>query len=543
MTRVRKRFDTCDLLVALGLAVVTVVVFVRVAWFDFINYDDPFFVVMNENVRNGLTLEGIRWAFATPFEASWIPLTWLSYMVDIQLFGVNPGGHHLINVLLHTASTVLLFLFLSIATGERWKSCMVAFLFALHPLHVESVAWVAERKDVLSGLFWMLTLCAYVHYARTAGFLGYAVCLASFALGLLAKPMLVTLPLVLLLVDVWPLRRLDRAEGGMDVSRLPRLLVEKVPYVLLTVAVSIITYSINSAGGVISGNYTVMSRAGKALTNYVAYLGKMVWPAGLAVFYPSSLYPPSTLKIMVSLIFLLVISIAVCIARGPRRYLLVGWMWYLITLVPVSGLIQVGGHSIADRYTYIPLVGIFIMFVWGVPDILGNWSLKEPVLRGASLVLGVILVIVTSLQLGHWENSITLFSHAAAVTERNYVAYNNLGYALLEVGRVEEAIANFKRAVEVRSPDTFALVNLGDAYRRIGQYEKALEACSRAILFDPRNEKAHHTMGLIYLDSGRSDLAFEKYQLLNNAGSSLAPILMKEIMIRGGGTQNRQGKP
>ena len=502
----------------------------------------PFFVTLNKNILDGLTLEGVRWAFTTSYEASWIPLTWISYMLDIQLFGLNPGCFHMVNVLLHTASTLLLFLFLSLTTGERWKSGMVAFLFALHPLHVESVAWVSERKDVLSAFFWMLTLCAYAHYTRSPGFMSYTACLAGFTLGLLAKPMMVTFPLVLLVLDLWPLRRFDRDGEGADVSRLIRLLVEKLPFAALAVAVSIVTYVTSSAGGVVSGNYTVLARAGKVVVNYVTYLWKMVWPSGLTVFYQTSLVPPSFMKIMGSVIFLVSVTIAVCLVKGSRRYLLAGWLWYLITLLPVIGLVQVGSHSIADRYTYIPLVGIFVMTVWGVPDVLGDWKQKKPALWVGSCVLMVILIAMTSYQLGHWKNSITLFSHAVAVTERNPVARNNLGYALLEAGRIEEAIMHFRHAIEERPADTFALMNLGDAYRREGDFGKALDAYKRVLFYDPRNENAHYSMGRVFLDIGQVDLAHEKVRFLSDIGSQLAPELMREI-VRYGGMPAGKGKP
>jgi hypothetical protein len=532
MTRLRDYIKKYDLDIAGGLALLTLAVYVRVAWHDFVNYDDPFIVTMNENIRDGLTMQGIRWAFTTPCEGNWIPLSWLSHMLDIQLFGLNPAGHHIVSVLWHTASTLLLFLFLNKTTGERWKSGMVAFLFALHPLHVESVAWAAERKDVLSGFFWMLTLFLYANYVRCAGFYRYLVCLVSFLLGLLAKPMLVTLPLVFLLIDFWPLRRFNRTDGGIDVAKLPRMLLEKIPFVLLTIMVSVITYVTQKADGSVSDNYTFASRAGKALTYYVAYLGKTVWPAGLSVFYPRSFFPPPVVYVMGAALLLTAVTLIVFVMRKQYGYFLMGWMWYLVTLVPVIGFIQIGSHSIADRYTYIPLVGIFVMLVWGASALLNKLGAGALVLRMLSLVLVVIMVVVTSLQLGYWKNSITLFRHAMEVTERNHVAHTNLGNALLQAGRFQESIQYLEMAVEERPADTFALMNLGNAYRSLNEHEKALASYSRVLLIEPRSEKGHYELGIEYLILGRQNLATEEYLFLRQAGSGLAPKLLKQIMLR-----------
>jgi hypothetical protein len=532
MTRFRDSVKKNDLDIVVGLLLLTLAVYARVAWHDFLNYDDPFIVTMNENIRDGLTLHGLRWAFTTPCEGNWIPLSWLSHMLDIQLFGLNPAGHHIVSVLWHTASTVLLFLFLNKTTGERWKSAMVAILFALHPLHVESVAWVAERKDVLSGFFWMLTLCLYANYVRCSGLYRYCVCLVSFLLGLLAKPMLVTLPLVFLLIDFWPLGRLHRIDGGIDFGKLPRLLLEKIPFALLTIAVSVITYITQKADGSVSENYTFASRAGRALTYYVAYLGKTVWPAGLSVFYPRSFYAPSFAAIAGSALLLAAVTLGALVMKKQHGYVLTGWLWYLVTLLPVIGLVQIGSHSIADRYTYIPLVGIFVMLVWGVSALLHEWEDGALALRMLSVALVVVMVVVTSLQLGYWKNSITLFRHAMEVTERNHVAHTNLGNALLQAGRFEESLKYLEMAVAERPADTFALMNLGNAYRSLNEHEKALAAYSRVLLIEPRSEKGHYELGIEYLLVGQLNLAAEEYQFLRQAGSTLAPKLMKQLLLR-----------
>jgi hypothetical protein len=532
MTRLYEYVKKFDLDIAGGLALLTLAVYVRVAWHDFVNYDDPFIVSMNENIRDGLTLHGLRWALTTPGEGNWIPLSWLSHMLDIQLFGLNPAGHHIVSVLWHTASTVLLFLFLNTTTGERWKSAMVALLFALHPLHVESVAWAAERKDVLSGFFWMLTLCLYASYVRCAGIYRYCACLASFLLGLLAKPMLVTLPLVFLLIDFWPLGRLERTDGGIEFRKLPRLLLEKIPFALLTIVVSIITYLTQKADGSVSDSYTFASRAGKALTYYVAYLGKTVWPAGLSVFYPRSFYAPPFAAIAGSALLLAAVTLGALVMRKRHGYVLTGWLWYLVTLLPVIGLVQIGSHSIADRYTYIPLVGIFVMLVWGVSALLHEWEDGALALRMVSCAVVAVMVVLTSLQLGHWKNSITLFRHAMEVTENNHVAHTNLGNALLQAGRFQESLQYLEMAVAERPADTFALMNLGNAYRNLNEHEKALDAYSRVLLIDPRSDKGHYELGVEYLAVGREQSAMEEYFFLRQAGSGLAPKLLQQIMLR-----------
>ena len=515
---------------ASAVALLTLLVFVRVVWHGFINYDDPFFVTMNGNIQGGVTARAIRWALTTPHEANWIPLAWLSHMLDITMFGLNPGGHHLTNVLLHAGSTVLLFCFLEKSTGERWKSAIVAFLFAVHPLHVESVAWVAERKDVLSAFFWMLTMLAYAGYVRNPGSVRYVACLASFSLGLLAKPMLVTLPFVLLLLDIWPLQRLGgESSRQLDFSALRRLLAEKVPFLLLAVAVSGITYFVQKAGGTVYESYTLASRAGKALTYYVAYLGKTLWPSALAVFYPMSIYPPPVMKILIAGLFLTTTTAGALLSPGRNRYLLTGWLWYLVTLIPVIGLVQIGQHSIADRYSYIPLVGIFIMFVWGIPDVVGEFPFRTLVLGVSSVAVLALCSVATFLQLGHWKDSVSLFRHATEVTTRNHVAYNNLGYALLEAGMVDDAIANFRLSIDAWPTSTIAMANLGDAFRRKGEYEQAIEAYSRIFPFEPGNEKGHYGLGCAFIAVGRHDLARNEYAILGNSGSPLAQLLLKEI--------------
>ncbi|NIQ87873.1 MAG: hypothetical protein GWN93_01765, partial [Deltaproteobacteria bacterium] len=405
-------------------------------------------------VHKGLTRESFIWAFTTTDEANWHPLTWLSHMVDCQLYGLNPAGHHLTNVLLHSASTVLLFLILLGMTGSRWRSALVAALFALHPLHVESVAWVAERKDVLSTLFWMLTLWAYLAYTKRPERKRYLLIIVAFTLGLMAKPMLVTLPFVLLLLDYWPLKRIElgQSASGLPAANQPstiaekpgaqafRLLLEKTPLFVLTAASSVVTFVVQKSEGAVGALevYPLKIRVANALVSYVSYIIKMIWPQNLAVFYP---HPGQSLPMWQAVaagILLVLISIAVIRAGRRQPYLPVGWLWYLGTLVPVIGLVQVGAQAMADRYTYVPLIGLFIMAAWGVPELMKKWHHRRVALVVSAALVLFALMTCARLQLRHWKNSIALLSHAHAVTAKSYLVHNNLGSALNELGKYDE---------------------------------------------------------------------------------------------------------
>jgi hypothetical protein len=354
--------------IALALVAITLAVYLPVRQFGFVNFDDPDYVSANAHIAHGLTRAAVLWAFTTGYAANWHPLTWLSHMIDVQVFGVNAGPQHLVNLLLHVLNTLLLFGLLHRMTGARGRSAFVAALFAVHPLHVESVAWIAERKDVLSTLFWMLTMWAYVAYVRRPSWARYLGVAIAFALGLMAKPMLVTLPAVLLLLDVWPL-------GRTGVTRLLRprraLVLEKLPLFALAAVSSVMTFLVQRRGGAVStvDQYPWASRVANALVEYVVYLGRMCWPARLSIFYPYSQSLPGW-SVAGSLVLLVALSVAVFRAGGRRPYLVVGWLWYVVTLVPVIGLIQIGTQARADRYTYVPLIGIFIMAAWGLPDLL-----------------------------------------------------------------------------------------------------------------------------------------------------------------------------
>jgi tetratricopeptide (TPR) repeat protein len=520
-----------DSYLLLAIVLIPLAVFSPVAWHGFINFDDDVFVYANPNIQAGLTFASIRWAFTTAYEVNWIPLTWISHMLDIQMFGLNPAGHHIVNLLFHTANCAVLYMFLKRATGAPWRSAAAAIMFAVHPQHVESVAWVAERKDVLSTFFGLLTLYAYTRYSENPGFSRYAVTLFLFLLGLLSKPMLVTLPVILLLLDWWPLGRTARAEGDFSSRHTgySRLIAEKIPFFILSACSSIITYLVQQGEGELVQGYTLFSRAGKAAIAYIAYLQKMVWPAKLAVLYPFSKYPPSSAEILLSAVMLALVTVAVILLRKRGPYLVTGWGWYIVTLLPVIGLIQIGQHSMADRYTYVPLIGIFIVLSWGIPQLLDGWKSRGVILSGLLAASLVAMIIVTSMQLRYWKDGLTIFTHTVEVTENNWVAQNNLGYLYLGEGKIDDAIWHFKESLKAKPSYVLALLNLGVAHRTRNEYKEAAESFKWALQFAPLNPQAHYSLGCIDLIQGDKKRAMEEYQVLQRIGSPFAPVLMEMI--------------
>lgn len=512
-----------DLLICLCLAIATMVVYWPVTRFGFVNYDDPYYIYENPHLRAGLTVKGIVWAFTTNYRSNWHPVTWLSLLLDYQLFGLNAGGYHLMNVLLHVASSLLLFRVFYRMTACPWRSAFVAAVFALHPLHVESVAWVTERKDVLSGLFWMLTLWAYVRYVEQPGGQKYLLALGFYALGLMAKPMLVTLPFVLLLLDYWPLRRapwlrLDPSERATSqpagkLTGTTGLLVEKLPFLGLAVASCAVTFWAQHTGGAVEslGRLPLDYRAANAVVSYARYLAKTVWPVRLAVFYPYGSWPGW----VVAGAAIVLAVITVWVVRTARREppVAVGWFWFLGTLVPVIGLVQVGIQAMADRYAYIPMVGLLIMVAWGLPRSVTNHRRWQRALAvGAGVALSACLILCRS-QIGYWKDSETLFRHALAVTPGNAVAHNNLGAALKEAGHVNEAIREFEEALRLNPKDWRAQINLGIALLERGRFREAIEHLQQAASIEPRSAIAHNTLGVALLNAGRDETAaleFEK---------------------------------
>jgi tetratricopeptide (TPR) repeat protein len=499
--------------IGLFLALTTVAVYWPVQRFEFTNYDDGDYVYQNRQVQTGLTWRGVQWAFTTNHASNWFPLTWLSHMLDCQLWGENAGAHHLVNVFLHLASTLLLFSVLCRMTAAPWRSALVAALFALHPLRVESVAWVAERKDVLSAFCWMLTMWGYVRYVERPGPMRYCLALGCFALGLMAKPMVVTLPFVLLLLDYWPLGRTSWAKpvvGERAVRPLSVLLKEKLPFLVLSAASCAVTLWAQQSSITTFERLSLGHRLANATVSYVRYLEKAFWPADLAVFYPYQRWPSSTVLLAVAVL----LSVSGLVVWRARRqpYWVTGWLWYLGTLVPVIGLVQVGLQSMADRYTYLPLTGVFLMLAWGVPDRMTATRTQKAI--GASLAAGLLVAcaVGSRVQLRYWKDSLTLFRRALEVTKNNYVALNNLSTALLQQGRLEEAIQHSRQALQVRPNFAAAHDNLGNALFQSGDVPKAIEHLRQAVQLKPDAALPHYNLGLALKQTGRLQEAIEQYE-------------------------------
>ncbi|MBI2822453.1 MAG: tetratricopeptide repeat protein [Acidobacteria bacterium] len=532
------------------LAALTLAAFWNTLDNDFVLYDDNVYVTTNRHVQQGVTPAGLQWAFTTTHGANWHPLTWMSHMLDCELFGLNPRGHHLTSLLLHLANTLLLFAALQGVTGALWRSAFVAALFAVHPMHVESVAWIAERKDVLSTLFWMLTLLAYIRYVQRPAPKRYLWVAVIFALGLMAKPMLVTLPLLLLLLDYWPLQRLksDFHKGQRKPLPVGPLIVEKVPLFALAAASSMMTLYAQSSGQAVRTLQEIPfgSRLANAIASYVQYVTKMFWPRNLAAFYP---HPGNVLpawQVALALAFLIGIT-ALCIRWARARpYLLVGWLWYVVALLPVIGIVQVGDQAMADRYSYVPLVGLFVIVVWGTADMLPKW-LNRGVLPATVAAAAVLLLALQSgSQVGTWRDSFTLFDHARRVVDGNYLAHNNLGFlfarqgkldaaieqyrealrfrpryahahnnlgaALAALGRGDQAMVHYAAALEILPDYVEARVNVGIELAARGEMEQAVRHFSQALRLNPDDPKAHYNFGLVLAGLGRVDQAVEHYR-------------------------------
>jgi len=529
---------------SLLLVMATLFLYNPVTHFSFINYDDSRYVYENVHVRQGLTGATIRWAITSFDQANWHPLTWFSHALDCQLFHLNPAGHHFTSILLHALNGVLLFLLLARSTGKVGRSFFVALLFALHPMNVESVAWVAERKNVLSTFFFLLTLGAYVWYALNPGWRRYCAVAGLLACGLASKPMLVTTPFVLLLLDYWPLARFPNhspvpSAVAAKQTSLSKLLLEKVPLLFMVAASSMITMRAQRAGGAFGlVDFPLLERVENAIYSYASYVWKAIWPARLALFYPHS-GSLSLWRVSLAAIFLAAVSYLVWKLRS-RGYLLVGWLWFLGTLVPVIGLVQVGDQAMADRYAYIPLIGIFVMAAWSAADAADSkkWPLAVQVIPAACIVLA--LSIVTHRQIGYWRDSVTVWTHTLQVTQHNNVAEDNLGEALVELGRPEEAYPLFLQAVRdnVRDPVArvnvgsylyqnghpaeaiqqyeqavklgaepgilaLAYANLGTAYSGIGEYGRAQASYEQALRLDPYHLAANQGMAIVLEKQGR----------------------------------------
>jgi tetratricopeptide (TPR) repeat protein len=548
MTNPNSAGETCGkagttkqvLFICLLLALVTVGVYWPVAKQGFINFDDPDYVSSNPRVQAGLTMESIRWAFTSSFSSNWHPLTWLSHMLDCQLYGLRPAGHHITNLLFHIANSLLLFGLLRRLTGVIWPSAFAAALFALHPLHVESVAWVSERKDVLSAFFFILTVWAYARYAEVQSLKSkvqsrgeevqgpksnvqsqgtrntqhatrfYLLSLFFFALGLMSKPMLVTLPFVLLLLDYWPLGRFPLSSVNAPPSTparpstLLRLVGEKIPFFVLAALSCVVTFLVQQASGAMPAlaKSPLDLRLANALVAYARYLGKTFWPSKLAVFYPYSALNLDSWQVVVAAVLLLTVTVTVVLMGRRRPYLPVGWLWFLGMLVPVIGLVQVGKQSWADRYTYLPHIGLFLIIAWGASALIARW--KWPRLIPA-VAAGLVLAacgLATSQQLSYWRNTKTLFQHAVAVTSGNFVAYTVVGNALIEEGKLPEAIEECRKALEISPEYPEAHNTLGNILAKQEKYDEAIADYRAAVRADPNYPDAHNGLSSALLKKG-----------------------------------------
>lgn len=545
------------------LAILVFVPYAQVAWFEFLLCDDNDYITTVAPVKAGLTWEGVKWAFNAPHASNWHPITWLSHMLDCELFGLNPGPHHLVSVVFHMASAVILFLTVRMMTGSMWRSAAVAALFALHPLRAESVAWVAERKDVLSGFFWMLTLLSYAWYARRPGIWRYLTVFLNLALGLLCKSMAVTMPFLLLLLDVWPLRRaVFPGVGKIGLRRaIPcpsqswgRLILEKLPLLALAIYISREAVKAQGGYGSITGTdeLTLSMRAANALVTYAAYLWDMVCPINLGLFYPhpasvsQSLIEDLYMPAVVAGVILIGITVVVIWQRKTRPWLLIGWLWYLGTLVPVIGIVQIGAQSRADRYTYLTMIGIAIAIVWSVGEIVVRRQVARSVVRWVAAGLGVACIVLTWMQVSYWRTDFTLFERSIAVIPKNYFAYNqlgaaycekrdpqkaefnfakslefnpdydfgnnNLGVSLMERGALDDARKAFEHAVKVNAQFVAPLRNLALLLAATGHPAEAAAYCERVVTLQPGNASAQAQLASIYEQLGRFEEAEKRFQ-------------------------------
>jgi len=553
---------TLKVAICIFLMVATFCVYSQVQDHEFINYDDGVFVTKSSLVQAGLTNESIIRVFTTTHHSGWLPITSISYMLDYQLYGLNPTGFLLTNLFFHIANSLLLFLILFRMTGAIWQSAFVAVVFALHPLNVESVAWVAERKNVLSTFFLLLTIWAYIRYAEKPTIKSYGLVFLLFAFGLMSKSMLVTLPFVLLLLDYWPLERfkLGQREREFKIAQkdkyfngeknISKLVLEKFPLLILSALFSIKELIVfeKAHGGESAAQdpVSILAILTNVLISYFEYLWKMLWPKGLAILYA---HPGNTLAVWkgvlcgIALLVITTISIKL-IRKAP--YFVVGWFWYLGTLVPVIGFITVGPHLIADRYAYLPLIGIFVIIAWGVPELLKEWHYRKNVLMASAGILILTLMLITWIQVSHWKSSITVFKHAIKVTDKKYpnfaVVHNNLGIALFAKQKIEEAISHYKMAIKIKPDYADAHNNLGNALSSVGKTEEAISHYKMAIKINPDYADAHYNLGNALSAEGKNEEAISHYKMAivlkpdfaaayNNLGTVLFNAKMTEEAI------------
>jgi protein O-mannosyl-transferase len=513
------------LVLCLMLALATLALYNPVTHAPFLNYDDPVYVTNNSQVRAGLSWSTIVWTFRTPNDLDWHPMTWLSYAIDSQILGQNPAGYHTTNLLLHTVNALLLFLILESATGFVWRSLAVATLFALHPLNVESVAWIAERKNVLSMLFFLVALAAYGWYARRPGVGRYMAVTLAYVLALMSKAQVITFPFAVLLLDYWPLGRLDfsRAaaeETGGNISlaparaSLPKLVAEKLPWLVLSVVSAVIArttgaqaFSYTIESGAAPLNFPLWLRLATAAISYGKYLEKAFWPANLALVYPHPGYATSIRAAVISAAVILGITAPILLFR-QRRSLFVGWFWFLGTLAPMSGIVTIGPHSMADRYAYIPLLGIFVILAWGAADLINRWQIPIGVTATVAALILLSLGTAVHRQVSFWADNVTLWTHTLDLTEKNFNAEENLALALIDHGRIQEALPHLQRARFLRPDDPLATANLATYDQMHGNYQAALEGYAQVVHF-PNSAPSLRTTA--YANSGYAHLSLQQY--------------------------------
>ncbi|MDH7601035.1 MAG: tetratricopeptide repeat protein [Armatimonadota bacterium] len=494
-----------------ALAVFVLSVYLQTSSFNFTNFDDNIYVFQNEHVTQGLSWRSTIWAFTSTHASNWHPVTWLSHMLDCHLFGLDAGAHHLSSVVLHLANSILLFVVLRAMTGRQGLSWFVAALFAVHPLHVESVAWIAERKDVLSSFFGILMLLAYWKYTRRHSNLYYSLVMVAFILGLLSKPMLVSLPILLLLLDYWPLGRLGCPSGSHGVASFKTVLVEKIPLFVLALASSVVTFLVQRASGAVKplDAFPFCVRVANAVWAYCIYILKTFWPTGLACFYPHPGTGIPTWQVVLSATALTVVTAVAIIKRRQTPYVFTGWLWYIAALLPVIGLVQVGKQAMADRYTYLPHVGLFVAVVWGCDRLVQLASVRlrlgllQALWASAACAAIVLLSVAAHKQVGYWRNDVSLWKRAIAVTKNNAVAYYNLGTTLATQGDAESAMACFKSAVRIDPRKHEAYANLGALLGERGDYEAAVKYLAKAVKLRPRNPIYRANLGIALVRMGR----------------------------------------
>ncbi len=527
-----------EIIICIFLIVASLVVYWQITNHEFINYDDGIYVTENPHVQSGLTFKSIKWAFTTGRAANWHPVTWLSHMLDIELYGLNPMGHHWMNLQIHIINSILLFIVLKMMTGAVWKSAFVAALFALHPLHVESVAWISERKDVLSTVFWILSMWGYVRYVMQPDKKRYFFLILFFILGLMAKPMLVTLPFVLLLLDFWPLSRFQS-------KTIAGLIREKLPLFALSAASCIITFFVQkNSGAVVSAEiFPLILRIANTFISYVSYLEKTLWPQNLTLLYPYPDILPLGRAILSGLL-LLCISAVIFLARKRCPYLVTGWLWYIGTLVPVIGLVQVGPQCMADRYTYIPLIGIFIILTWGISDISARWQHRKILLLLSSVTVLLSISICTWFQTHYWQNSKTIFTHTLNITKNNSIAHYELGMAYDHVGKLNEAVLNYNEALKIDPRYAQAHHNLGIVLIRQGNTEAAIYHYNQALQIDPNYSKAYYNLAKAYMKLNKIESAIHYFQEALNIDSDMKIALfnLSWIYATNNDEQFRNGK-